>query len=88
MELPRLGAVRQRQAVTFDWNAPYGPLDWPRDGATLLNVKSDRPHYWKVETLDGFDGFRWLRTPAQRAPAQQPGRRPAGAPGRRWNYYE
>ena len=28
----------------------------------MLNVKSDRPHYWKAETLDGFDGLRWFRT--------------------------
>ena len=57
------------RAVTFDWTHSYGPLDWPRDGTTLLNIRSDRPHYWKVETLDGFDGFRWLRTPRQRARA-------------------
>ncbi len=50
------------RAVTFDWTHSYGPLDWPRDGTTLLNIESDRPQYWKVETLDGFDGFRWLRT--------------------------
>ena len=52
------------KAVTFDWNHQYGPLDWPREGTTLLNVKSDRPHYWKAQVLDGFDGFRWVRTPA------------------------
>ncbi len=55
------------QAVTFNWTHTYGPLDWPRNGSTLLNIKSDRAHYWKVETLDGFDGFRWLRTTEQRA---------------------
>ncbi|HEV3376118.1 MAG TPA: transglutaminase domain-containing protein, partial [Thermoleophilaceae bacterium] len=49
--------------LTFSWNHEYGPLDWPRDGTTLLNIRSDRPHYWKAETLDGFDGFRWIRTP-------------------------
>ena len=52
------------KAVTFDWNHQYGPLDWPREGTTLLNVKSDRPHYWKAQVLDGFDGFRWVRTGA------------------------
>ncbi len=51
------------KAITFDWTHEYGPLDWPRDGTTLLNVRSDRPHYWKAETLDGFDGMRWVRTP-------------------------
>ena len=48
--------------VRFDWTHSYGPLDWSREGATMLNVKSDRPHYWKAETLDEFDGFRWLRS--------------------------
>ena len=51
------------KAITFDWTHEYGPLDWPRDGTTLLNIRSDRPHYWKAETLDGFDGMRWVRTP-------------------------
>ena len=50
------------KVITFDWNHEYGPLEWSRSGATMLNVKSDRPHYWKVETLDGFDGLRWYRT--------------------------
>ena len=49
------------KVVTFDWSHEYGPLDWPRDGTTLLNVRADRPHYWKVQALDTFDGLRWLR---------------------------
>jgi transglutaminase-like putative cysteine protease len=77
------------RSVTFDWTHSYGPLDWPRDGTTLLNVESDRPHYWKVETLDGFDGFRWLRTPASGSTRELPGL-PAGRVerGRGWDYYE
>jgi transglutaminase-like putative cysteine protease len=51
------------KAITFDWTHEYGPLDWPRDGTTLLNIRSDRPHYWKAETLDAFDGLRWFRSP-------------------------
>jgi transglutaminase-like putative cysteine protease len=27
-----------------------------------MYVSSDRPHYWKAETLDAFDGFRWYRS--------------------------
>ena len=50
------------KAITFDWAHQYGPLDWPREGTTLLNVRSDRPHYWKTQVLDGFDGFRWVAT--------------------------
>ena len=52
------------KAITFDWTHEYGPLDWPREGTTLLNIRSDRPHYWKAETLDAFDGLRWFRSPA------------------------
>ncbi len=48
--------------ISFDWNHSYGPLDWPRDGTTLLQVKSPRPLYWKAEVLDTFDGLRWLRS--------------------------
>jgi protein-glutamine gamma-glutamyltransferase len=51
------------KAITFDWTHEYGPLDWPREGTTLLNIRSDRPHYWKAETLDSFDGLRWFRSP-------------------------
>ena len=50
------------KVLTFDWTHSYGPLNWSRAGVTVLNVKSDRPHYWKAETLDQFDGFRWLRS--------------------------
>jgi len=50
------------ESITFDWTHEYGPLDWSRAGATVLNVKSDRPHYWKAETLDAFDGLRWVRS--------------------------
>jgi protein-glutamine gamma-glutamyltransferase len=57
-------------AITFNWDHEYGPLDWPRDGTTLLNIRSDRPHYWKAETLNGFDGFRWVRTPDAENPDQ------------------
>jgi transglutaminase-like putative cysteine protease len=48
--------------ITFNWNHSYGPLDWPRDGTTLLQVKSAKPLYWKAETLDTFDGLRWKRS--------------------------
>jgi protein-glutamine gamma-glutamyltransferase len=76
------------KAITFQWNHQYGPLDWPREGTTLLNVKSDRPHYWKAETLDGFDGLYWIRTgvndqyePELPVPFCRP-------EGRRWDYFE
>lgn len=52
------------EVITFNWTHEYGPLDWSRAGATVLNVKSDRPHYWKAEALDSFDGLRWVRSVA------------------------
>jgi protein-glutamine gamma-glutamyltransferase len=47
--------------IAFSWDHSYGPLDWPRQGTTLLNVRSERPHYWKAETLNSFDGVHWYR---------------------------
>jgi transglutaminase-like putative cysteine protease len=75
--------------VTFNWNHEYGPLDWPREGTTLLNVKSARAHYWKAETLDRFDGYRWLRSvdnDGTRPFAELPGS--SSARGTTWEYFE
>ncbi len=47
---------------TFSWDHSYGPLDWPRDGKTLLQVESDAPHYWRTAMLDQFDGVHWVRS--------------------------
>lgn len=46
--------------IRFDWeHGDYGPIDWPRDGAEVLRVKSARPAYWKARTLEDFDGSGW-----------------------------
>jgi transglutaminase-like putative cysteine protease len=75
------------KTITFDWTHRYGPLDWPRDGTTLLNVRSDRAHYWKAETLDSFDGLRWTRgridTTFAGADLPDPSSRDAS-----WDYFE
>ena len=78
------------KAITFDWTHEYGPLDWPRDGTTLLNIRSDRPHYWKAETLDGFDGMRWVRTPTNDTaePFTELPVRFGEAEGRTWEPFE
>jgi transglutaminase-like putative cysteine protease len=52
----------ESKSITFDWSHRYGPLDWPRRGTTLLNVRADPGQYWKAETLDRFDGLRWVRS--------------------------
>jgi protein-glutamine gamma-glutamyltransferase len=78
------------KVVTFEWQHQYGPLDWPRDGTTLMNVSSDRPHYWKAETLDSFDGFRWYRSAdadQARTGAELPFDR-FSADGAEWDYGE
>ncbi len=45
--------------VRFDWTQSYGPVDWPRDGNEVMRARSDKPHYWKVENLERFDGLGW-----------------------------
>ena len=68
--------------ASFDWDHDYGPLDWPRDGETLMAIKSDEPHYWRASVLEDFDGVRWER-PAQtggqrlEAPTQVEGASPS-----------
>jgi protein-glutamine gamma-glutamyltransferase len=52
------------RTVRFEWNHNYGPLDWPRDGTTLMTVETDTPLYWKASVLDRFDGYRWERPSA------------------------
>jgi protein-glutamine gamma-glutamyltransferase len=46
--------------VTYSWDQTYGPINWPRHGTTLVFVKTDLPYYWKAETLNTFDGTRWI----------------------------
>jgi protein-glutamine gamma-glutamyltransferase len=75
--------------VSFDWNHSYGPLQWPRKGTTLLYARSKRGNYWKAETLDRFDGFRWLHSNANsgtRPGAELPAS--LNTRGRRWDYFE
>jgi len=74
--------------VTFDWTHQYGPLDWPREGTTLLNVRSDRSHYWKAETLDAFDGLRWVRGRTSDIAEGPTGLPNPSSRDRRWDYFE
>jgi transglutaminase-like putative cysteine protease len=74
--------------ITFDWNHRYGPLDWPREGTTLLNVKSRRPHYWKAEALDTFNGVRWVRGPYSSASSRLQGVPDPSSRDGHWDYFE
>jgi protein-glutamine gamma-glutamyltransferase len=76
------------KAITFDWTHRYGPLDWPRDGTTLLNVKADRPLYWKVDTLDTFDGVRWRRGRSSDATQRLQGVPDPQSQDNHWDYFE
>jgi transglutaminase-like putative cysteine protease len=48
----------------FGWDHVYGPITWSRTGTMLLQIDSNEPHYWKAETLDRFDGLRWMHSEA------------------------
>ena len=54
-------------AGSFEWDHSYGPIDWPRTGETMLEVRSRRPQYWRVEALDRFDGYAWRSSGRRRA---------------------
>ncbi len=62
-------ALRGSGGVVFDWNQRYGPLDWPREGREVLNVRARFPTYWKAQNLERFDGMGW-RSDATRAEAR------------------
>jgi len=49
-----------KDPVRFEWgHGDYGPITWTRSGAEVVRVKAQRPSYWKVRTLDEFDGRSW-----------------------------
>jgi protein-glutamine gamma-glutamyltransferase len=54
--------VLSAHGISFRWDQSYGPLDWPQKGTLLMEVASDRVHYWKATNLDSFDGVRWVRS--------------------------
>jgi transglutaminase-like putative cysteine protease len=49
-----------KDPVRFNWlHGDYGPISWSRSGAEVARVKARRPAYWKVHTLDDYDGSGW-----------------------------
>ena len=49
-----------KDPVRFDWShGDYGPITWSRSGAEVARVTARRPAYWKVHTLDDYDGTGW-----------------------------
>ncbi len=62
---------------SFNWSQTYGPLNWPRRGTTVLEIKARAPEYWKTEDLDVFDGQGWTQ-------GLVPGQQNTPSPDRRW----
>ncbi len=54
------GSFAPGHVESFDWTQRYGPLNWPRTGREVLDVKAQRPDYWKAEDLTVFDGHGWV----------------------------
>jgi protein-glutamine gamma-glutamyltransferase len=46
--------------VSYVWNQTYAPLHWPKKETTVLEVWAPHPMYWRVATLDLFNGTRWV----------------------------
>jgi hypothetical protein len=57
------------QGLSFRWDQSYGPLDWPQKGTLMMEIASEKPHYWKATNLDTFDGVRWARSTPSSEPA-------------------
>jgi protein-glutamine gamma-glutamyltransferase len=55
------GSLSPGHVETFDWSQRYGPLNWPRTGRDVLDVKAQHPDYWKAEDLDLFTGTGWAQ---------------------------
>ena len=57
-------------AIRYVWDQSYAGIR--RDGPpqVVLHVAARRPAYWRVTTLDAFDGVRWLQRPQAGRPAQ------------------
>jgi len=48
--------------TTFAWDETYGPISWPRTNRVMFTVRAARRQFWKVTTLDRFDGLRFVRS--------------------------
>jgi transglutaminase-like putative cysteine protease len=59
LDYQHLAAPGAAPAESFDWTQSYGPIVWPRDGRTVLQVQASRPDYWKAASLDVFNGRAW-----------------------------
>ena len=56
----------------FEFTQGFGPLNWPRAGRVVFDVRAARPEYWKVVDLDTFDGRGFAPASASREPLPAP----------------
>lgn len=57
------GSLAPGSVDTFDWSQRYGPINWPRRGRTVLEIRAASSEYWKAENLDMFNGGAWTQGP-------------------------
>src|SRR4051812_42420493 len=55
--------LQAHHGETFSWQHSYRALDWPQDGHEVVRVHAKLASYWKAETLEAFDGLRWIDGP-------------------------
>jgi transglutaminase-like putative cysteine protease len=57
-------------AIRYVWDQSYAGIRRDGQPTVVLHVAARRPAYWRVTTLDAFDGVRWLQRPQAGRPAQ------------------
>src|SRR5262249_14422321 len=54
-----LAGPGRRVFVSYVWTPSDRPLHWPRQNTPVLLVTAPGPMYWKVATLNQFEGDTW-----------------------------
>jgi hypothetical protein len=76
------GSLSIKNVDRFDWAQRYGPLVWPRNERTVLDVKAAHADYWKAENLDVFDSRGWVQMGTGFSGGQVP--QPSAATRKKW----
>ncbi len=58
-----LAATAAPRSLSYVWDQSYAPLHWHGKPTPVLNVWSSKPGYWKLATLETFDGEKWTEVP-------------------------
>ena len=60
--------------VSFLWDASYSGIDFPVRPTVVLRIRApERAQYWRMSTLETFDGYRWIEHlyPVDSGPARR-----------------